>query len=52
MTDAEQLAEYCFRYALKGARHAELFLSYFGREAKAESFDFLCVALLRVWIEY
>jgi hypothetical protein len=28
-TGAEQLAEYCFRRALKGsARHAELFLNY------------------------
>ena len=28
-TGAEQLAEYCFRRALKGsARHAELFLAY------------------------
>jgi hypothetical protein len=29
LTGAEQLAEYCFRRALKGsARHAELFLNY------------------------
>ena len=29
MTGAEQLAEYCFRQALKGSvRHAELFLAY------------------------